>query len=134
MSQITILLVDDHDAARRELAARLEREPDLQIVAQVAALADARVASATLQPRVILADVKRRDGLGIELIRHLRLTAPDASLIVLTSFFDERERAAVLKFGASAYLLKEVDTQQLVAEIKKQAKYSKGEGAPWVQV
>lgn len=134
MNTITVLIVDDHDAARRELAARLNREKGLEVVAQVSSSADATRTAAALRPNVILADIKRADSAGLDLVRRLRLTTPDSALIVLTSFFDERECDAVLKFGTSAYLLKEVDPQHLIAEIKKQSSHSKGSGAPWIQV
>jgi len=130
---IRILIVDDHDVARRELAARLTRE-GLHVVAHLAAVDEATRAAALLQPDVILADLKRRDGRGIDLLRHLRLCAPDAALIALTSFFDGRERDALLKFGGSAYLLKDVNAHPLVAEIRKQRAAPKRTPAAWVQL
>lgn len=113
---VRVLLVDDHDDARTGLAQRLSRNERLHFVGAARDLAEAEAFLRLAQPDLVLVDIHRRDGRGIETCRALhRLT--DAPLVVLTSFFTRELWDAAKEAGAVEYLLKNIDTGSLEREI-----------------
>ncbi|MFZ5827497.1 MAG: response regulator [Bacillota bacterium] len=69
------------------------------------------------QPEAVILEVKRRDGLGMQLCRVIRESAPQIQLLVVTSYPDPLERLAAMKAGADAYLMKELDLAELVTRL-----------------
>jgi DNA-binding NarL/FixJ family response regulator len=67
---------------------------------------------------VVLLDVKRGDGGGIEICRKIVRERPSTRVLVLTSYPDEREQGETQAMGAVGYLLKDLDLQELLQQIK----------------
>jgi DNA-binding NarL/FixJ family response regulator len=116
---VRVLILENHELVRHALEARLGDAPGLEVVRSSGAYDHAAQQARALHPEVVLLEVKAATGL--EALRQLRRAAPSAAVVVLTSYPDSREEAQVLSLGASAYLLKSLDTQALVRQIQAAA-------------
>src|SRR3712207_4828966 len=94
-----ILLVEDHAAFREAMYSVLKQEPDLEVAAQAASLAEARnIGHEAID--LALVDVFLPDGQGTHLIRELKESEPRISMLVVTASPDPAVHAEVLKAGA----------------------------------
>ena len=98
---IRVMLVEDHAAFRQSLAALLEREPDLKVVAQAGSLAQARKIIDTPLDVAVL-DLALPDGDGRDLIGELRQSNAGISILVLSVMLGPSHIEEVLKAGADA--------------------------------
>jgi DNA-binding NarL/FixJ family response regulator len=120
---IGVLVVDDHAVVRRGLLAFLDSEPDLEVVGAADGGTQAldmivRLDAEGRRPGVVVMDLKMAPVDGIETTRHIRAGYPDVEVVVLTSFGEEERVHAALEAGASGYLLKDADADELVAAIR----------------
>ena len=120
MKKIRVLIIDEHPAVCRALAVRLESVPSVDVIGTVCDLDDGMARSRALCPDIILVEIK---GKCDDVVRSLRaisclVAQRQAGIIVLTSYLDEGEREGALEAGAARYLLKDIDTERLVAEIE----------------
>lgn len=117
-AKLRILLVDDHEVVRVGLRALLERYPHLQVVGE-AGDAEAAVAEALrLQPDVVVMDVRLPGRSGIEACRDIRARLPDARVIMLTSFEEDKALFQAIAAGACGYVLKQIGSEALVRAIE----------------
>jgi DNA-binding NarL/FixJ family response regulator len=114
---IKLLLVDDHPVVRDGLRRIQELEPHIQIVAEAGTKLSAVEAARRLSPDVILMDVRLPDGDGIEACRQIKAFLPEAHVLFLTSYADNRFVLAAMEAGADGYLLKESGTERILAAI-----------------
>lgn len=112
-TSIRVLIADDHSVVRRGLAAIIDMEEDAIVVGQAADGAEAIELWRTLQPDVVLMDLRMPRMEGVEAIRRIRAEDPDAGIIVLTTFDHDEDIYAGLRAGAKAYLLKDVEPEEL---------------------
>ena len=124
MAEIRVLIVDEHELARRELAAKLGRSGALALVAQAADGEEALRLALELRPHIVLQDPKLRRTDGIALCRRLAQGPQPPKVLVLTSFWDARELGLCYRFGARRYLLKEIDIGTLLSLILTAVKES----------
>ena len=120
---IRVLVVDDHAVVRRGLLAFLESEPDLEVVGDAdggagALEAIARSDSEGRRPDVVLMDLQMTPVDGIQATREIRARHNDVEVVALTSFDDEERVHAALLAGASGYLLKDSDADEVVRAIR----------------
>ncbi|MGH3045660.1 MAG: response regulator [Gaiellaceae bacterium] len=118
-----MLVVDDHAVVRRGLKAFLDSEPDLEVVAEAEGGAQAlellaRLASERRQPHVVVMDLQMEPLDGIESTRQIRSRYSDVEVVALTSFGEEERVHAALEAGASGYLLKDSDADEVSAAIR----------------
>ncbi|MBU0705426.1 MAG: response regulator transcription factor [Chloroflexi bacterium] len=113
-----LLIIDDHDAVREALEARLRADAQVEIVGCTGCWKTGLREAVRLKPAVVLLELKRSDMQGLEALRSLTRECPHTSVVVLTSYPDAEEQAEALRIGAARYLLKEIDTPQLVCEIQ----------------
>jgi DNA-binding NarL/FixJ family response regulator len=121
--RIRVLLVDDHAVVRRGLVAFLDSEPDLTVVGEAEGGAQAldlltRLASGGLRPHVVLMDLAMEPLDGIETTREIRSRYSDVEVVALTSFGEAERVRAALEAGASGYLLKDSDADEVSAAIR----------------
>jgi DNA-binding NarL/FixJ family response regulator len=103
---IRILAVDDHPLLRKGLAALMNAEPDLKLVAEATNGKEAIDAYRTHQPDVTLMDLQMPGVDGIQAIEAIRREFPQARIIVLTTYSGDVQVVHALKAGAKAYVLK----------------------------
>jgi two-component system, NarL family, response regulator len=116
---IRVIVADDHAVVRAGLAAILEAEPDVRVVAEVGDGRQAIAAYLDHRPDVLVMDLRMPvlDGLGA--LVELRRTDPAARVILLTTYDDEEDIYRGLEAGASGYLLKDAAAGELVDGIRK---------------
>lgn len=115
---IRILTVDDHQLLREGIAAVLESQADMTLVAQASNGREAVESFRRLRPDVTLMDLRMPDMSGIEAITAIRAEFPDARIIVLTTYAGDAQAAAALKAGAVGYLLKNLVRKELLETIR----------------
>jgi len=117
-SLIQVLSVDDHPLVREGIAAILEAEPDMQLVAEATNGREAIESFRKHRPDVTLMDLYMPDSDGIEATVRIRSEFPTARIIFLTSYSGDARMVAALKAGASGYLLKHTLRKELLATIR----------------
>jgi DNA-binding NarL/FixJ family response regulator len=117
--QITVLIADDHLVVREGLAALVNLETDLNVVAQAGNGAEALELWENLSPDVMLVDLKMPVMDGVATIAAVRAKNPAARIIVLTTFDGDEDIYRALRAGASGYLLKDVAPDVLLDAIRK---------------
>jgi DNA-binding NarL/FixJ family response regulator len=115
---IRVLIADDHGVVREGLRAFLALQDDVEVVGEAADGEEAVSAVERLTPDVALVDLVMPRVDGIEAIRRIRAIRPETRVIVLTSFVDEDKMLPAVRAGASGYLLKDVQPQDLVGAIR----------------
>ncbi|MET0936632.1 MAG: response regulator transcription factor [Luteibacter sp.] len=115
---IRVLIVDDHPLMRSGIAAVVNREPDMTVVAEVD---DGEAALATydaLHPDVTLMDLQMPGIGGVEAIVRLRQRYSDAAVVVLTTYKGDVQALRAIRAGAGGYLLKSAVRTELVDTIR----------------
>jgi two-component system NarL family response regulator len=115
---IRLMLVDDHPAFRKGLAALVESEPDLQVVAQCGDGLQALETYRQTRPDVVLMDLRLPGMGGVEAIIAIRKEFPDARVIVLTTFDTDEDIYRAIQSGAKSFLLKDTPDDELAATIR----------------
>jgi DNA-binding NarL/FixJ family response regulator len=120
---IGVLVVDDHEVVRRGLLVFLDGEPDIEVVGEAEGGAQALdlLASMDLErrrPDVIIMDLQMAPIDGIESTRRVRALYDDIEVVALTSFAEEERVHAALEAGASGYVLKDSDVDDVAAAVR----------------
>lgn len=103
---IRILTVDDHPLLRKGIAALVNGEPDLKLVAEASNGKEAIDAFRSHRPDITLMDLQMPEVDGIDAIDRIRREFPEARIIVLTTYSGDTQVLRALKAGARGYLLK----------------------------
>jgi DNA-binding NarL/FixJ family response regulator len=120
---IRVLVVDDHAVVRRGLFEFLGGEPDLEVVGDADGGPQAlelleRLESDGLRPDVVLMDLQMKPIDGIETTREVRRRFDDVEVVVLTSFGEDERVHAALEAGASGFLLKDADADEVAVAVR----------------
>ena len=118
MNNIRILIVDDHVVVRQGLAAMLTPRNRMEVVGEAANGREAIQLERELTPDVIIMDLLMPEMDGLEATIAIKKQNPKARILVLTSFSEEDPAAAIMAAGASGYLLKESDADELMQAIR----------------
>jgi len=105
-----VLLIEDEPSTLERLCRAVEAHPRLTVCGHAANCRDGETAIRAGGFDVLLSDLGFPDGSGIDLIRLTRAQQPDAEIMVITVFADERHVVAAIEAGASGYLLKDGDS------------------------
>jgi len=117
---IRVVIVDDHAVVRRGLMQVLEAEEDIEIVGTARDGSEAHDLLA-VKPDVFLMDLSMPGVDGVEATRRIIADAPDAHVVVLTSFSDRQQILAALDAGAIGYILKDADPNEVAGAIRAAA-------------
>jgi DNA-binding NarL/FixJ family response regulator len=118
---ITLTIVDDHAIVRQGLRSVLEREPEIRVVGEASTPDEAMAVVTATGPRIVLLDLKlspASDTEGLALCARLRAAFPDVGILVLTTFLDGALVMSAIHSGANGYVVKDVDTSELVRAIR----------------
>ena len=114
---IRILLADDHPPLRAGLAAILNSQPDLKVVAEAGCGREVMEASEAAEDDIL--DLRMPDGDGIQTIKALVARDPSVRVLVLTTYDNEEDIFRALEAGARGYLLKDTTSEELVAAVRQ---------------
>ena len=116
-----ILIADDHGIVRSGLRLLLDRQPDMEVVAEAQDGVEAVELALAQRPDLCVLDVAMPRLTGLQAAREIRAQAPEVSVLILSMHDDERYVFDALKAGASGYLTKESAPDELVSAIRKVA-------------
>jgi DNA-binding NarL/FixJ family response regulator len=120
---ISVVVVDDHAVVRSGLLSFFDSESDLEVVGDADGGAQAldliaRLDNEGKRPDVVLMDLQMEPLDGIESTRRIRARYEDIEVVALTSFGEEERVEAALAAGASGYLLKDADADEVAAAVR----------------
>lgn len=111
---LKILLVDDHEVVRLGLKSLLSHYPKFEVVAEAGTAEEAIHLSLEYKPDVVVMDIRLPGKSGIEATREITEAQPDSKVIMLTTFADDELLFDAITAGASGYVLKQIDSQELI--------------------
>ena len=117
-ARIRVLIVDDHAMVRRGMRDFLDLHDDLEVVGEAANGLEALARTAALLPDVVVMDLLMPDLDGIAATAQLKTLHPAIEVVVITSFIEEDRITAALEAGASGFLLKDAEADDLAAAIR----------------
>jgi len=118
LSLIRILTVDDHPLLRKGIAALVNAETDMKLVAEASNGEEAIEKFRSYRPDVTLMDLQMPGLNGIEAMSRIQSEFPNARIIVLTTYTGDAQVVRALKAGARAYLLKRQVHRELLETIR----------------
>ncbi|NLP18111.1 MAG: response regulator transcription factor [Firmicutes bacterium] len=121
MTQIRILLVDDHPLLRQGIRKVLEFEPEMKVVGEAGTGEEALKLARNLQPLIIIMDINLPDISGIETTRLIKTELPDTKVLALTIHDNDEYVVQMVRAGATGYILKDVDPGGLVKAVRAAA-------------
>jgi len=113
-----ILIADDHGIVRSGLRLLLERQPDIEVIAEAADGAEARDLAIRERPDLAILDVRMPKLTGLQATREIKEQAPEVAVLILSMHDDERYLFEALKAGASGYVLKTQADEDLMEAIR----------------
>ncbi len=120
-ADIRVFLLDDHDVVRQGIAELINGHDDLEVVGTHGHVDGAVDAAIACRPDVAVLDVRLGDGTGVEVCRELRSDHPEIACLMLTSFADDRAMVDASVAGAAGYVLKQIQSTDLIDSIRKVA-------------
>ena len=118
MDRIHVLLAEDHVLVREGTKELVDREDDLEVVAEAGDGEEAVRMADVHHPDVILMDIAMPRLNGLEATRQIKAAHPDIAVLVLTAYNDDEYVFAFLEMGAAGYLLKDASIEDLVRAIR----------------
>jgi NarL family two-component system response regulator LiaR len=118
MDDIRIVLCEDHLITRQGIRRLLEDEKGLEIVGEASNGEEAIQLVTDAKPDVIIMDIAMPKLNGIDATRQIKLISPQTRILILSAYDDDEYVFALLKAGATGYLLKNVGGDELVRAIK----------------
>lgn len=118
MSDITIVLGEDHLITRQGILRLLEDEEGLKVIGEASNGEEAVQMVTELKPDVVVMDIAMPKLNGIEATRQIKVIDPCIGVLILSAYDDDEYVFAMLKAGAAGYLLKSVSGDELVRAVK----------------
>jgi two-component system, NarL family, response regulator LiaR len=116
---IRILIADDHSVVRQGLKMFLALDPELEVIGEAENGAEAVKLAGELQPDVVLMDLLMPVMDGIAATAEIKQRFPDVEVVALTSFIEEDRVTAALEAGATGYLLKDADADDVAVAVRR---------------
>ena len=118
MSQIRILLADDHDLFREGLAGIISTQADMQVIGEAQDGLEAVVKARELKPDLILMDIQMPGCDGLEATQKIKRELPETVIVILTVRDEEEKLFEAIKNGAQGYLLKNIRSRDLLEGLR----------------
>ncbi|MGB5931463.1 MAG: response regulator transcription factor, partial [Anaerolineae bacterium] len=118
MEKIKVFLAEDHVLMREGTREFLEREEDIEVVGEAGDGEETVRLATQLRPDVAIIDIAMPKLNGIEATKRIKAQNPSTAILILTAYDNDQYIFAVLDAGAAGYLLKSVDSQELVDAVR----------------
>ncbi len=114
-----VVLVDDHALLRIGLRHLFAAEPDLEVVADVGTLREARDALVAHEPELLILDLGVGDDFGLGWLPRLRADSPQTRILVLSSHAEQLYAERALRAGAQGYVMKSAPSTELLSALRR---------------
>jgi NarL family two-component system response regulator LiaR len=118
MSNINVLLAEDHVITRQGIRRLLEDEKGVTVIGEASNGEEAVQMATELKPDIVIMDIAMPKLNGIEATRQIKLISPRTAVLILSAYDDDEYVFALLKAGAAGYLLKNVSGDELTRAIR----------------
>lgn len=118
MKKIRVVLADDHPLMRQAIRMWLEKQQDLEVIAEANDGKEAVDIAAMLQPDIVIMDISMPKINGLEATRQIISKCPDTEVLALTVHADTEHIHGMLQVGASGYLMKNVSGEEVVHAVR----------------
>jgi DNA-binding NarL/FixJ family response regulator len=115
---ISVMIVDDHPTFRMGLAALIDSQPGMSVIAQYASGEEALAAYQPGMASIVLMDLRLPGIGGVETIIALRSRDPEVRVVVLTTYDADEDVFRAMQSGARSYLLKDMSTEEIAGTIR----------------
>ncbi|MEV4055812.1 response regulator transcription factor [Amycolatopsis sp. NPDC049688] len=122
MSDLRVLVVDDHPLFRIGVSTLLAAEPGIEVVGEAAGGADAVTSAAALRPDVVVMDLHLPDLSGIQATRRIVAANPGTGVLMLTMADESESVFAAMRAGARGYLLKDAEPDEIIRAVQAVAR------------
>ncbi len=119
MGLIKLVIIDDHELVRYALRSLLSSQAEMRIVGEGATGREAVDLCSSLEPDVLILDLRMQDMDGIDACRLVSEKCPDTRVLVLTSYDDDESVFGTFEAGSAGYLMKDVAPRALVDTIRQ---------------
>ena len=119
METVRVFIVDDHPIVRQGVRSVLANHADIDVVGEADGAASLFASLASVNPDVVLLDVRMPGQNGIEITQRLKREFPDIKVILLSTYDDEEFLFGALRAGAEGYLLKSASNEVLASSIRQ---------------
>src|SRR5512143_2447846 len=117
-AKIRVLIVDDHAVVRTGLRVFFDLQPDIEVVGEAADGSEGVAMARRLEPDVILMDLLMPNMDGITAIARIKAERPETEIVTMTSFIEESKVTAALEAGATGYVLKDAEAEEVAAAVR----------------
>ncbi|HEY0501963.1 MAG TPA: response regulator transcription factor [Lysobacter sp.] len=114
---VRVLIADDHTLVRESLVNLLQRDGDVQVVAQASDGLETIEKALSTRPDIVITDISMPRLNGIEVVRRLRELLPETRVLVLTMHQEDEYVLQLVRAGASGYLVKDSAASELIAAV-----------------
>ena len=118
MSQISVLIIDDHEVVRLGLRSLIDSHSDMRVVAEGGTAKEAITLAEHHNPDVVVLDIRLPDRSGLDVCSEIRQKLPNIRVIILTSYIQEELVSEAMRSGANGYVLKDVGNESLIRAIR----------------
>ncbi len=118
MEKIRVILADDHAILREGIKALLEKQDEMEVVAEASNGQEAVLKVSQFQPDVVVLDISMPMMDGLEATRQIKRAVPDAKILILTMYDDSEYFFQLLRAGASGYVTKKAVGKDLITAIE----------------
>ncbi|HNB54623.1 MAG TPA: response regulator [Anaerolineales bacterium] len=124
MKKVRVLLADSHPQVRTQLAARLLREPDIELIGQTSNSGQTLRFALSNPPDVLLIDPMMQDGFGLANLRQIVARLPATMIVVLTAYVDTALKMEFNRMGVVHILTKGLNSETLLNVIRNISEFS----------
>jgi DNA-binding NarL/FixJ family response regulator len=115
---IRVLIVDDHAVVRTGLKVFLDLQPDMEVVGEAADGSEGVAMARRLEPDVVLMDLLMPNMDGVTAIGRIKAERAETEIVTMTSFIEEEKVTSALEAGASGYVLKDAEAEEVAAAVR----------------
>ena len=116
--RIRVLIVDDHAVVRTGLKVFFDLQPDIEVVGEASDGSEGVAMARRLEPDVVLMDLLMPNMDGITAIGRIKAERAETEIVTMTSFIEEEKVTSALEAGASGYVLKDAEAEEVAAAVR----------------